>query len=68
MYTEGVKFEPGDRHGNAIEGIASLDTRSLEEQAKDPLATNRAETVSFPLPFGKSADATNTDAKPQETK
>jgi Flp pilus assembly secretin CpaC len=68
MYTEGVKFEPGDRHGNAIEGIASLDTRSLDEQARDPLATNRVEKVSFPLPFGKNADATNTDAKPQETK
>ena len=68
MYTEGVKFEPGDRHGNAIEGIASLDTRSLEEQAKDPLATNRAETVSFPLPFTRSADGKNTDAKPQDAK
>ncbi len=54
MYTEGVKLEPGDRHGNAIEGIASLDTRSLDEQAKDPLATNRTERVSFPLPFRKN--------------
>ncbi len=56
MYTEGVKLEPGDRHGNAIEGIASLDTRSLDEQAKDPLATNRTEGVSFPLPFRKDSD------------
>ena len=56
MYTEGVKLEPGDRHGNAIEGIASLDTRSLDEQAKDPLATNRTERVSFPLPFRKDGD------------
>ena len=56
MYTEGVKLEPGDRHGNAIEGIASLDTRSLDEQAKDPLATNRTERVSFPLPFRKDDD------------
>ena len=56
MYTEGVKLEPGDRHGNAIEGIASLDTRSLDEQAKDPLATNRTERVSFPLPFRKNDD------------
>lgn len=54
MYTEGVKLEPGDRHGNAIEGIASLDTRSLDEQAKDPLATNRTERVTFPLPFRKN--------------
>ena len=56
MYTEGVKLEPGDRHGNAIEGIASLDTRSLDEQAKDPLATNRTERVTFPLPFRKGDD------------
>ncbi len=51
MYTEGIKFEPGDRTGNAIEGISSLDTRSLDEQAKDPLATNKSESVSFPIPF-----------------
>ena len=63
MYTEGVKFEPGDRHGNAIEGIASLDTRSLDEQAKDPLATNRVEKMTFPIPFKKSTNATTPDAK-----
>ena len=57
MYTEGVKFEPGDRHGNAIEGIASLDTRSLDEQAKDPLATNKTEHVVFPMPFSKQKDS-----------
>jgi type II secretory pathway component GspD/PulD (secretin) len=57
MYTEGIKFEPGDRTGNAIEGISSLDTRSLDEQAKDPLATNKTEHVSFPMPFSKSSDA-----------
>ena len=56
MYTEGVKLEPGDRHGNAIEGIASLDKRPLDEQARDPLATNRTEKVSFPLPFRKDGD------------
>ena len=56
MYTEGIKFEPGDRTGNAIEGISSLDKRPLEEQAKDPLATNKAESVSFPMPFIKQKD------------
>ena len=56
MYTEGIKFEPGDRTGNAIEGISSLDTRSLDEQAKDPLATNKTESVSFPMPFIKQKD------------
>ena len=56
MYTEGIKFEPGDRTGNAIEGIASLDKRSLDEQARDPLATNKTERVTFPLPFTKQGD------------
>ena len=56
MYTEGVKFEPGDRTGNAIEGISSLDTRSLDEQAKDPLATNKTEHVAFPMPFIKNKE------------
>ena len=56
MYTEGIKFEPGDRTGNAIEGIASLDKRSLDEQARDPLATNKTEKVTFPLPFTKHGD------------
>ena len=56
MYTEGIKFEPGDRTGNAIEGISSLDKRPLEEQARDPLATNKAEAVSFPMPFLKHKD------------
>ena len=37
MYTQGAKLEPGDRTGNAIEGIAALDMRPLDEQAKDPL-------------------------------
>ena len=57
MYTEGIKFEPGDRTGNAIEGISSLDTRSLDEQAKDPLATNKTEHVAFPMPFMKNKEA-----------
>ncbi len=51
MYTQGQKLEPGDRTGNAIEGIASLDTRSLDEQARDPLATNTVEKTTFRLPF-----------------
>ena len=56
MYTEGIKFEPGDRTGNAIEGISSLDTRSLDEQARDPLATNKTENVTFPMPFTKQSE------------
>ncbi len=52
MYTQGQKAEPGDRTGNAFEGIASLDTRSLDEQARDPLATNAVDKTTFHLPFG----------------
>lgn len=49
MYTQGQKLEPGDRVGNAIEGIAALDYRPLEDQARDPLATNTVDSARFPL-------------------
>ena len=69
MYTVGQKLEPGDRTGNAFEGIASLDTRSLDDQARDPLATNAIEKTSFHLPFplpdgkGDRDDRGNKDTK-----
>lgn len=56
MYTQGLKLEPGDRKGNAIEGVGSLDKRPLDEQFRDPLATNTTEGVMFKLPFGKGKD------------
>jgi len=59
MYTQGQKLEPGDRTGNAIEGIASLDKRSLEEQARDPLATNVVEKATFHLPFVNNGNNVN---------
>ena len=37
QYTKGQKLEPGDRPEKNLEGIGSLDLRSLEEQAQDPL-------------------------------
>ena len=37
QYTKGQKLEPGDRPEKNLEGIGSLDLRSLEEQAHDPL-------------------------------
>lgn len=37
QFTRGQRLEPGDRSRAAIEGVGSLDMRSLEEQAKDPL-------------------------------
>ena len=55
MYTQGTKLEPGDRTGNAIEGIAALDMRPLDEQARDPLATNVVEKTVFHMPFGSSS-------------
>ena len=39
QYTKGQKLEPGDRPERNMEGLESLDLRSLEEQAKDPLQT-----------------------------
>ena len=42
QYTEGQKLEPGDRPQHNIEGIDSLDMRSLDEQAKDPLPSRKS--------------------------
>ena len=51
-YTQGYRQEPGDRTG-AVEGLRSLDLRSLEDQANDPANTNKPERTSFSLPFRK---------------
>ena len=51
-YTQGYRLEPGDRTG-AMEGLHSLDLRSLEDQASDPANTNKPERVSIPIPFQK---------------
>lgn len=66
MYTQGIKQEPGDRTGNAIEGIAALDTRPLDEQARDPLATNVVEKAVFHMPFVKHADDAKDDKDEKE--
>jgi type II secretory pathway component GspD/PulD (secretin) len=52
QYTKGQKLEPGDRPEKNLEGIGSLDLRSLEEQAKDPLPPPRQESSSW-IPFVK---------------
>ena len=52
QYTKGQKLEPGDRPEKNLEGISSLDLRSLEEQAEDPLPPPRSETSSW-IPFVK---------------
>ena len=51
-YTQGYRQEPGDRTG-AVEGLRSLDLRSLEDQANDPANTNKPEKAMFPMPFHK---------------
>ncbi len=53
-YTQGYRQEPGDRTG-AVEGLHSLDMRSLEDQANDPANTNKPERASssFSIPFQK---------------
>ena len=53
-YTQGYRQEPGDRTG-AVEGLHSLDLRSLEDQANDPSNTNKPERASssFSVPFRK---------------
>ncbi|MBR1921363.1 MAG: hypothetical protein IJ829_05095, partial [Kiritimatiellae bacterium] len=56
QYTKGQKLEPGDRPERNLEGIGSLDLRSLEDQAKDPLPPPRAESSTW-IPFIK--DQTN---------
>ena len=52
QYTKGQKLEPGDRPEKNLEGIGSLDLRSLEEQAKDPLPPPRQESSTW-IPFIK---------------
>ena len=62
QYTKGQKLEPGDRPERSMEGQEPLDTRLLEEQAKDPLQTKkRASHFSFGdyMPFTKDGDFDN---------
>ena len=57
QYTKGQKLEPGDRPEKNMEGIDSLDMRTLEEQAKDPLKTQKKGfDFSDYLPFVKDPD------------
>ncbi|MBR1586702.1 MAG: hypothetical protein IJ658_00105 [Kiritimatiellae bacterium] len=51
-YTQGYRQEPGDRTG-AVEGLHSLDLRSLEDQASDPGNTNHPPKMTFPVLFQK---------------
>lgn len=58
QYTRGQRLEPGDRSQTTLfEGVGSLDLRSMEEQAKDPLPEAKDDGGSFissiPKPFTK---------------
>ena len=57
QYTKGQKLEPGDRPEKNMEGFDSLDLRSMEEQAKDPLQTKRTGFhFSDYIPFTKDTE------------
>ena len=63
QYTRGQRLEPGDRPERSMEGMESLDMRLLEEQAKDPLQTNkRGANFNFGdyMPFTKEEDFNET--------
>lgn len=58
QYTNDTRREPGDRKRTLVEGMDSLDLRSLEEQYSDPRRTNALEKTAFnfkkvPMPFTK---------------
>jgi len=54
QYVKGQKLEPGDRPEKSMEGIDSLDMRSLEEQAEEPLPPEKSESTFF-IPFTKDS-------------
>lgn len=58
QYVKGQKLEPGDRPEKNMEGQDSLDLRLLEEQAKDPLKTQKDDGFDFRnyIPFTKESE------------
>ena len=58
QYTKGQKLEPGDRPEKNMEGFDSLDLRSLELQAQDPLRTQKQGVFNFIdyIPFKKDSE------------
>ena len=61
QYTKGQKLEPGDKPEKSMEGFDSLDLRPLEEQAKDPLQTQKKGLFNFSdyNPFKKKQEDDN---------
>jgi Flp pilus assembly secretin CpaC len=62
QYTKGQRQEPGDKSSNRmLEGVGSLDLRSLEEQAKEPLPEvdgKKNVLKNLPKPFTKKNSKT----------
>ena len=58
QYTKGQKLEPGDRPEKNMEGFDSLDLRSMEEQAQDPLRQQKNTGFNFSdyIPFKKDPE------------
>jgi type II secretory pathway component GspD/PulD (secretin) len=68
QYVRQQKLEPGDRPEKNMEGIESLDMRSLEEQAKDPLRKAGQQDSGFMniknyLPFKKGSDGSGSSSE-----
>ena len=65
QYTKGQKLEPGDLPEELQRGPASLDLRSLEEQAKDPLPVIPPPAESFKkyIPFTKDPNYRREEVK-----
>ena len=58
QYTKGQKLEPGDRPEKNMEGFDSLDLRTMEEQAQDPLRTQKQGVFNFRdyIPFRENQE------------
>ena len=68
QYVNQLKLEPCDRPLKAMEGLESLDLRPLDEQARDPLATNAVERASLMryVPFTQRGDGSAPTTHEQE--
>ena len=58
QYIKGQKLEPGDKPEKNMEGFDSLDLRTLEEQAQDPLRQQKGTGFNFSdyIPFKKDPE------------
>lgn len=66
LYTDEVRLEPGDRDAKSIEGMGSLDLRSLEEQYANPQNTNTVDKAGWFESSRQSAVEKNEEGKEVE--